>query len=127
VGDGNLILTTAAEDQKVISRCNTCKGSIIDNGLMSKVLYHGAVPHPQRLLPNCVASDVVPALALVEINDLAGKIQQGILPAVASRNVGAMNSGKSTWQGQSVQFGNNKAIVNKKLVVVGAVAYVALV
>jgi hypothetical protein len=69
----------------------------------------------------------VPALALVEINDLAGKIHQGILPAVAGWNVGAMNSGEATWQGQSVQLGNNKAIVNKELVVVGAIAYVTLV
>jgi hypothetical protein len=94
---------------------------------VGKVLYHGAVPHPQRLFPDCVAGNVVPALALVEINNLAGKIQQSVLPAVAGRNVGAMNSGQSTWQCQSVQLGNNKAIVNKELVVVGAVAYVALV
>ena len=127
MGDGNLIVTTAPEDQQVISRCHTCKCSIVNNGFMGKVLHHGAVAHPQRLLPYCVASNVVPAFALVQSNDLAGKIQQGILPAVAGRNIGAVNSGKATWQGQSVQLGNNKAIVNKELIVVGAVAYVALV
>ena len=127
MSDGNLILTTAPKDQQVISRCNACKGSIINNALMCKVLDHGAIPHPQRLFPDCVAGNVVPALALVEINDLPGKIQQGILPAVAGRNVGAMNSGEATWQSQSAQLGNNKAIVNKELVVVRTVAYVTLV
>ena len=94
---------------------------------MGKVLDHGAVPHPQRLLPYGVAGDVVPSLPFVQRDDFPRQIHQGILAAVTGRDISAMNSRQPARQGQPVQFRYHKAVMDKELIVVGAIAYVALV
>jgi hypothetical protein len=94
---------------------------------MGKVLDHGPVPHPEGFFPDRMACDVVPAVGLMQGNDLAGEVHERILPTVAAWYVGAVNSSETSWQGEAMQFGDHKAVVIHELVVVSAVAYVSLV
>jgi hypothetical protein len=109
------------KDYDVIRACDSRVDGIIHDGFMRKVFLHGPVPNGERFLPYEMPTLHSEPVLFVKSDYVARKIQKIIRPAVAGRNVHAVNGGASPRFRDTRNFLDEKCVLFKKRFVVIAV------
>ena len=85
---------------------------------------HRPIPDHERLLPNHMTTGVLEAVTLVDPNDLAGKVDRGVIVR-PGRNIHRMHGGHPARHEDARDLLHDEVVVLKELGIILAIAQVA--
>ena len=85
---------------------------------MCKVFAHCPVAHGKRLFPYRVPRNVIPMLALMQSDDVAGEVNKAVAAAVTGRHICAVNRRHAPRSRESKEFAHRERVVLKELLVI---------